>query len=161
MRKNKFLSSFLLVILLYVWVIPCFAADSLVETDSVPAPPGLELQAKGAILMDADTGEVLYRQNDLDALYPASTTKIMTCYLALQYLDVNAYVTVPEGIYNGISAGASTANLKTGEELTVYQLLQCLMIVSANEAANAVAMRFAISACSAMATSNFRRKRSV
>ena len=76
MRKYKILSSFLLVILLYVWVTPCFAADSLMERDSVPAPPALELSAKGAILMDADTGEVLYRQNDLDALYPASTTKI-------------------------------------------------------------------------------------
>ena len=140
MRKYKFLSSFLLVILLYAWVIPCFATDSLVETDSVPAPPELGLQAKGAILMDADTGEVLYRQNDLDTLYPASTTKIMTCYLALQYLDVNAYVTIPDGIQQGITDGASTANLKVGEELTVYSLLQCLMIVSANEAANAVAI---------------------
>ena len=64
----------------------------------------------------------------------------MTCYLALQYLDVNAYVTIPDGIHSGMSAGASTANLKAGEELTVYQLLQCLMIVSANEAANAVAI---------------------
>ena len=68
MRKYKILSSFLLVILLYVWVTPCFATDSLMERDSVPAPPALELSAKGAILMDADTGEVLYRQNDLDAL---------------------------------------------------------------------------------------------
>lgn len=140
MRKYKILSSFLLVILLYVWVTPCFATDSLMESDSVPAPPALELSAKGAILMDADTGEVLYRQNDLDALYPASTTKIMTCYLALQYLDVNASITIPEGINTGITDGASTANLKVGEELTVYQLLQCLMIVSANEAANAVAI---------------------
>ena len=42
MKKYKILSSFLLVILLYVWGMPCFAADSLVESDSVPAPPDLE-----------------------------------------------------------------------------------------------------------------------
>lgn len=140
MRKYKFLSLFLALFLLYSWVIPCYASDTLHEADAAPAPPELTLDVGAAILMDADTGEVLYRQNDQDAMYPASTTKIMTCYLALKYLDADASVTIPAGINQGITAGVSTANLKEGEVLTVYELLECLMIVSANEAANAAAI---------------------
>lgn len=140
MRKFKFLSLFLALFLLYLWVIPCYASDTLHEADAAPAPPELALDVGAAILMDSDTGEVLYRQNDQDAMYPASTTKIMTCYLALKYLDADASVTIPAGFDRGITAGVSTANLKEGEVLTVYELLECLMIVSANEAANAAAI---------------------
>lgn len=140
MRKYKFLSLFLSLFLLYSWMVPVYAADSLHETDAVPAPPELTLDVGAAILMDADTGEVLYRQNDQEAMYPASTTKIMTCYLALKYLDADASITIPAGYDQGITSGVSTANLKAGEVLTVYELLECLMIVSANEAANAVAI---------------------
>lgn len=140
MRKYKFLSLFLALFLLYSWMVPVYAANSLHETDAVPAPPELTLDVGAAILMDADTGEVLYRQNDQEAMYPASTTKIMTCYLALKYLDADASITIPAGYDQGITSGVSTANLKAGEVLTVYELLECLMIVSANEAANAVAI---------------------
>ena len=62
MRKYKFLSLFLALFLLYSWMVPVYAADSLHETDAVPAPPELTLDVGAAILMDADTGEVLYRQ---------------------------------------------------------------------------------------------------
>ena len=140
MRKCKFFCLFLLVLLLQSWSLPVFASDTLTELDTVPPPPELTLDAGAAILMDADTGEVLFRQNDQTSMYPASTTKIMTCYLALEHLDPDSQVTIPEGVDEGIDDGASTANLKPGEVLTVYQLLECLMVSSANEAANAVAI---------------------
>lgn len=140
MKNLRTLCAFLLLVLLYFSCIPALAADILIEEDSIPAPPELTVEAGAAILMDCDTGDVLYRLNDTQEMYPASTTKIMTCYLALKYLDINSQITIPDGIMEGISAGASTADLESGEIMTVYQLLQCLMIVSANEAANAVAI---------------------
>lgn len=140
MKKNKILSSFLLVILLYVWVCPAFAADSSADGSGLGAPPELTLDVKAAYLMDLDTGETLFELNDEDAMYPASTTKIMTCYLALKNLNPDDTITIPEGIMEGVTEGASTAYLQAGEQMTVYELLECLMIVSANEAANAVAI---------------------
>lgn len=140
MKKNKILSSFLLVILLYVWVCPAFAADSSTDGSGLDAPPELTLDVKAAYLMDLDTGETLFELNDEDAMYPASTTKIMTCYLALKNLNPDDTITIPEGIMEGVTEGASTAYLQAGEQMTVYELLECLMIVSANEAANAVAI---------------------
>lgn len=140
MKKYKFFTLAILVLLLFTWICPVFATDTLNESDSVPAPPELELDAYGAVLMNAYTGELLYTCNAQAQLYPASTTKIMTAYLTMKYGDPEEWITVPEGIYAGIPASASTANLKAGEEMTVYELLQCLMIVSANEAANALAI---------------------
>lgn len=140
MRKYKFFSGILLCIFTYFLVFPAFATDSLHESDSVPAPPPHVVEAYGAILLDAENGEVLFAQNADAHLYPASTTKLMTAYLTLKYGDPWAWITVPDGIYIGIGEGASTANLKSGEEMYVYELLQCLMIVSANEAANALAI---------------------
>ena len=140
MRKCKFFCLFLLALLLQSWCFPAFASDTLTGLDTVPPPPELTLEAGAAILMDADTGEVLFRRNDQETMYPASTTKIMTCYLALQQLDPNSQVTIPQGIDQGIDDGASTVGLKPGEVLTVYELLECLMVASANEAANAAAI---------------------
>ncbi len=140
MRKCKFFCLILLALMLQSWVLPAFSSDTLTELDTVPPPPELELEAGAVILVDADTGEALYRLNDQETMYPASTTKIMTCYLALQSLDPDKEITIPDGIDEGIEDGVSTANLKSGEVLTVYQLLECLMVASANEAANAVAI---------------------
>lgn len=139
MKKYKIFAVFLLLATIFSMICPIFATDSLHETDEIPAPPSLTLEAKGAVLLDADTGELLFTQNADEILYPASTTKIMTAYLTMKYGDPDEKITIAEGIYQGIPEGASTANLKAGEEMYVYEILQCLMIVSANEAANALA----------------------
>lgn len=140
MIKNKFFAGILLFSILFLSLFPAYATGQLRESDTVPAPPELNLDARGAILLDADTGEILFTQNPDETLYPASTTKLMTAYLTMKYGDINACITLPEGIYQDIPAGASSAELKAGEEMYVSELLQCLMIVSANEAANALAI---------------------
>lgn len=140
MKKYKFFAVFLLLSIIFSTVCPAFATDSLNETDEIPSPPAMTLDAEGAILLDADTGDTLFTQNADEILYPASTTKIMTAYLTVKYGNPDEKITISEGIYQGIPEGASTANLKAGEEIYVYELLQCLMIVSANEAANALAI---------------------
>lgn len=139
MKKYKIFAVFLLISILLSTLCPVFATDNLNESDQIPTPPALPLEAKGAILLDANTGDTLFTQNPDEILYPASTTKIMTAYLTMKYGNPDDYITIPEGIYEGIPAGASSADLKAGEEMYVYEILQCLMIVSANEAANALA----------------------
>ena len=139
MRKNNFFLILLLCIFTVFSGISAHASDTIAQADSVPAPPSIGVTARAAYLMDADTGDLLYALNAEDPMYPASTTKIMTAYLTLKYGDIYDWYTVPDGIYDGLNAYSSTANISAGEELSVYELLQCLMIVSANESANALA----------------------
>lgn len=141
MKKSKFLSFLLILSIIFTSPIPSvLATDIPAETDAVPSPPEVITNSKYCLLMDADTGEILYEKNKDVVTYPASTTKIMTCYLTLKYGNVYDYITLPEGIYKGVTSGSTTAYLNPGEEVYVYELLQCLMLVSANEAANALAI---------------------
>lgn len=91
------------------------------------------------MLIDQQTGNVLIEHNPDMQIYPASTTKIMTALLALEHLNPNDMVTLTEEAFTGMNAYSSTAGLKVGETLSVRDLLYCLMLPSANEAANAIA----------------------
>lgn len=141
MKKSKFLLFLLIFSIIISMMAPyALATDIPAESDGVPAPPEITTNSKYCLLMDAGTGEILYEKNKDVVTYPASTTKIMTCYLTLKYGNVYDYITLPEGIYKGVTSGSTTAYLNPGEEVYVYELLQCLMLVSANEAANALAI---------------------
>ncbi len=100
-----------------------------------------ELNAKSAILMDAETGCVLFEQNADAALPPASVTKIMTLLLVMEALDAEKIalddeVSVSEA---AASMGGSQVFLEPGESLTVEALIKCVVIASANDAAYALA----------------------
>ncbi|MGM9521381.1 MAG: serine hydrolase [Oscillospiraceae bacterium] len=103
-----------------------------------------ELQAEAALLVEAETGQILYVKNETDRRAPASLTKIMTVLLAIEAYDsgdaaLDDVVTVSDTAYTGITPDGSTANLKVGEELTFESLLYCAMLASANEACNVLA----------------------
>ena len=72
-------------------------------------------------------------------MYPASITKIMTAFLACEYLDMNDTITMSEAAAYGIEAGSSSIYAETGEVFTVEQALMALMLESANEMALAIA----------------------
>ena len=97
------------------------------------------LVSEAAILVDSKTNQILYTKNENKKMFPASTTKILTAILALENCDLSESVTISENVINSIPAGYSSANLQYGEILTVEQLLQLLLICSANDAANALA----------------------
>lgn len=84
------------------------------------------------------TGQVTYAQNIYDKMYPASTTKIMTCYLALKYGDLDTFVTVSENAANQPD-DASVCKVKKGDVLTLRDLVYGLMLPSGNDAAIAIA----------------------
>lgn len=97
-------------------------------------PP--ELIAETAILIDATTGAILYEKNKDALMEPASTTKMITCLLAIENLPLDKIVTVDAE--TPFTEG-SRIYLEEGEEITVEELLYALMIESANDTAVALA----------------------
>ena len=85
--------------------------------------------------MDLNTEAVLYSKNANTQLYPASITKLLTCLLGCENLDVNAQLTLSQQAAYGIEAGSSTIYGDAGEVFTVEQCLMALMLESANEMA--------------------------
>ena len=130
MKKYRFLALFLLLAML----LPC-SAHALED----PAP-----EATAALLVDADYDVVLYELNAYEKRYPASITKVMTALLALEAVDrgelaLTDIITAPEGIHNDLTADSSTQNIKSGEEMSLLDLLYCALVASANEACNVIA----------------------
>ncbi len=98
----------------------------------------MDLVGEAAILIDMDTGQILYEKNPPHKqLYPASTTKIMTAILALEHGNMNDIVTIDDEVVY-LTDGSHIA-LEPGEELLFKDLLNALLIESANDAALAIA----------------------
>ena len=87
-----------------------------------------------AILVDPDSGTVLYELNADAQVYPASTTKIMTALVTLENAPLDDVVTVLDSDFDAVTADSSVAGFLPGEELTVEQLLYGLMLPSGNDA---------------------------
>lgn len=98
------------------------------------------LVARSAILIEATTGEVLFEKNADEIMFPASTTKIMTAYIALQMADFeNDVVTISQEAIDMVPSGYSKVPLSAGEEVPIEDLVTAMMVMSGNEAANALA----------------------
>ena len=93
------------------------------------------IESPAALLMDLNTGKILYEKNINKKMYPASLTKVMTAILTLENCELNEVATVSYDAVMSITSGYVTANLQIGEEVTVEQLLYVLMVGSANDAA--------------------------
>ena len=100
-----------------------------------------EVYGKAAILMDMDTGRILFGKNIDEKIYPASTTKIMTATLILEMCgdDLGKTVVASDIVDSVIGTGASHIGIRPGEELTVEQLLYAVLVASANEACDVLA----------------------
>lgn len=95
----------------------------------------LNITSPSAVLMDLDTGKVLYEKNINKKVYPASTTKVMTAIVVLEHCQLNDIATVSKNAVTSITGGYVVANLKVDEELTIEQLLYTLMVGSSNDVA--------------------------
>ncbi len=130
---KRFCCIFLCVIMTAFSVLPQIRAAN--------ADPFSDIQAKSVCLMEAGSGTVLYEKNADEALPPASVTKIMTVLLVLEALDsgsihIDDRITVSD---YAASMGGSQVYLRAGEEMTVNDLLKCVIVASANDAAVALA----------------------
>jgi len=105
------------------------------EIDNWPAGP--QVSAQAAILMDANTGVILYSKNIHERLYPASTTKIMTALLAMEKGNLDDMVDFSHEAVFSVPADGSNMGMDEGESVSLEECLYGIMVASANEAANA------------------------
>lgn len=97
------------------------------------------IYSESAILMESKTGKVLYEKNMNERKYPASTTKILTAIIALEKCELNETAVASANAVNEIKSGYTKANIQVGETFTIEQLLNVMMVQSANEAATIIA----------------------
>lgn len=110
------------------------------EEEEPDLQPVITPEAKASICVNAETGTIVHEQNSREALYPASTTKVMTALLVLENCDdLDEIVTMQQSDFSDVLAGASSSGLLVDEEVTVETLLYCMLLPSGNEAANALA----------------------
>ena len=113
-----------LKIIFFIFISPSYA-----DSDN------LKTYCPSCILIEANTGKILYEKNSNDVRFPASTTKIMTAILTVENCNLDDVATVSHNAVYSIPYDYTHASLKEGEELTIEQLLYALMIPSANDAA--------------------------
>ena len=126
---KKFLILFLTVATLFCKLAPFCRAQEVTL-----------ISAKSAILIAADSSEILASKNERERMGMASTTKIITALTVLSLANPNETVTVPK---EAVGTEGSSVYLCEGEKLTVEQLLYALLLASANDAAVALAMHCA------------------
>ena len=100
----------------------------------------LNLYSKSCILIECSTNRVAYEKNADDIMYPASTTKLLTAIIALEKCNLSDTVTITNDMVSKIPTGYTTAYLQVGEILTIEQILNALLIPSANDAGYALAI---------------------
>ena len=107
---------------------------SQISIDQSIAQP--QVASEAAVLYDATTGQFLFDKNGTKAMYPASTTKLMTALLAVENLSLDDTVTYTATATQNLESGAATVNLTTGDQLSVRDSLYAMLLKSACEVAN-------------------------
>ncbi len=112
-----------------------------IAADSQNAINEFDVEAKSAILMEANTGKILYAKNETTEASPASVTKIMTLLIVMESIN-DGRISIEDKICissYAASMGGSQVFLEEGEEMGVEELIKCTVIASANDAAVALA----------------------
>ncbi len=130
MKTKKVFIILLWLFLIFIPIGQVFSADSAEQPS---------ISAASAILLDNKTGKVLYNKNENKKMYPASTTKILTAIIVIENCNLDTIATASYDAIMSIPDGYSTANIQIGEQLTIEQLLELLLVHSANDAANVLA----------------------
>lgn len=106
-------------------------------------PNGPAISADSAILLEANTGTILYSKNIHQKSYPASTTKLMTCLIAAENADMNETVSFSHDAVFSIERGSSNIGIDAGQSMPMEECLYGILVASANEVANGVAEHIA------------------
>lgn len=101
-------------------------------------PTGPEVSAQAAILMEAKTGTILYGKNIDEQLYPASTTKMLTCLIAAETCSLTDMVTISYTAVSSVPSDGSSIGADAGESMPLEECLYAILVASANEVASAV-----------------------
>ncbi len=143
----KHIFSYIMVFLLILY--PFAASCDMVQaatpqtvattTDATSYAGFPSISSSSCVIMDASTGQILYAKNPHERQYPASITKILTAYLAIKNGDLNSTITMSDEAVWGIDRSSSHIALDVGEQISMSDALYAVMLVSANEAAWAIA----------------------
>lgn len=157
MKRTYRFNIFILIIVLtisniFTSVLPVYAttADVISEelsSNSEPAglisahnwPTAPDIVGEAAILIEADSGVVLYEKNSHASMYPASLTKLLTALLVLENCELDEMVYFSANAVFSLPSGSSHIAINPGEYLSVEHCLYGLLLASANEVANALA----------------------
>ena len=138
--KRIFVTSFILICILTF--VPSFnlMADEQKNSESESTQTFIDVESPSALLMEVNSGQILYEKDGDTARRPASVTKLMTMLLAFEALDsgkltLESVVTVSE---HAASMGGSQVYLEVNEQQTVEDILKCMIVSSANDAAVAM-----------------------
>ena len=132
-NKKQFKIKFILLFIILLIFIPLNFVFSADESDEI------DITAGSYILIDNKTNKVLCKKDENKKMYPASTTKIVTAIMVLENCNLDDTVTASYDAVMSIPEGYSSANIQIGEQLSVEQLLELLLVHSANDAANILA----------------------
>ncbi len=148
-------ANILWIVLLFSYIC-CLESYAASWEDNIPALSPLD--CKSAVLMEAETGRILYEQNADEALPPASVTKVMTLLLAMEAIEkgnitLDQMLTASE---HAASMGGTQVFLEVGEQMSVEDLLKSVIIASANDAAVVLAESIAGSEESFVSMMNIR-----
>lgn len=127
---------------------------------SAPQYPQDQVSAQSAMLLDADSGKILFSKNADEKVYPASTTKILTALIVLDNVaDLDTIVTVGQEV-TPFTASSSllSPQLQVGEQISVKDLLYGMTVASGNECASALAVYVAGSESNFVAMMNNKAK---
>lgn len=124
-KKIMFIFSFLF---LYFYTFNIAYADTIAEISP-------KLYCNNNILIDAESGNILYEKNGYSKIYPASTTKVMTAILILENLPLNENIVASKNAINSVPLGSSVMGIKKEEIFSVESLLYGLLLSSGNDAA--------------------------
>ena len=150
MKFNSIFTRLAVILLIPIIACSCLSLNAFAENALPTAEQGnvtepvrdsLALNCKSAVLMEANTGRVLYEQNPDEALPPASVTKVMTLLLVMEAID-SGKIKLDDIVTTSSRAaemGGSQIYLEVGEQMSVEDMLKSVIIASANDAACALA----------------------
>lgn len=146
-KENIMKKRLISMVTVFVMVVTLSLPMSCVTASAITFDNDVELNSKAAYMINLDTGEVVYSINSDQQRVPASLTKIMTCVIVLEAYNGDAQRLKAVSASGNSEAfdelagtGCSNADIQKGETVTYYDLLHALMIPSACEAANILAI---------------------
>ena len=139
MRKQILTRITAIISIITIFILTLINVSQIAYAQIVAWPTAPAILAESAILIDADTGAILYDKGSHNRAYPASMTKIMTGLLTIENCSFDQVVTFSSAAAMSVVQGDSNISTKTGEQYTVEQSLYALLLSSANEVAYGLA----------------------
>ena len=122
-----------------LWVLVILAFFPFTSYAASDWPDNIYIEAEGGIVIDADSGTVLFGKNIHEPYFPASITKILTALVVIENCDLDEMVTFSYDAVFNVEENSSNMAASVGDVLTVEDCLYGLMLASANESGNALA----------------------